>query len=87
MRWLYWIWMAGFATTAWATPGKVDAEGCHQSAKAGHHCHAHRAASGQNSSGSAESPQARERRLLRECKGLPNAGACLGYANASRGKR
>ena len=26
-----------------------------------------------------ESPSAREKRLLRECKGRPNAGMCLGY--------
>lgn len=32
-------------------------------------------------SSSAETPAERDRRLLRECKGLPNAGACLGYAN------
>ena len=29
---------------------------------------------------SEESTAERERRLYRECKGLPNAGACLGYA-------
>jgi len=28
---------------------------------------------------SQESAAERERRLYRECKGLPNAGACLGY--------
>jgi hypothetical protein len=28
-----------------------------------------------------ESTSERERRLMRECKGLPNAGACLGYAS------
>ncbi|GAB2835510.1 hypothetical protein GCM10027276_42410 [Comamonas piscis] len=32
-------------------------------------------------SSSAETKAERDRRLLRECKGLPNAGACLGYAN------
>ena len=32
----------------------------------------------QNDSG--ETPAQRDRRLLRECKGLPNAGACRGYA-------
>ncbi|WP_429949488.1 hypothetical protein ACQYWY_21325 [Comamonas sediminis] len=32
-------------------------------------------------SSSAETPAERDRRLLRECKGLPNAGACLGYAS------
>lgn len=31
---------------------------------------------------SAESAQQRDRRLARECRGLPNAGACLGYAAA-----
>lgn len=32
-------------------------------------------------SSSAETPAERDRRLLRECKGLPNAGACRGYVN------
>jgi len=32
----------------------------------------------QNHSG--ETPAQRDRRLLRECRGLPNAGACRGYA-------
>ena len=31
--------------------------------------------------GSAESTSERDRRLYRECKGRPNAGACLGYAS------
>ena len=30
---------------------------------------------------SGEAMPAREKRLLRECKGRPNAGACLGYAS------
>lgn len=29
---------------------------------------------------SEESPAARDKRLKRECKGRPNAGACLGHA-------
>ena len=29
-----------------------------------------------------ESSAQRDRRLARECRGLPNAGACLGYAGA-----
>ena len=33
-------------------------------------------------SSSAETLAERDRRLLRECKGLPNAGACLGYAKS-----
>lgn len=31
--------------------------------------------------GSAESKSERDRRLLRECRGRPNAGACEGYAS------
>lgn len=31
--------------------------------------------------GSEESPAERDRRLTRECKGRPNAGACMGYAS------
>jgi hypothetical protein len=31
-------------------------------------------------SGSGETPAERAARLKRECKGLPNAGACTGYA-------
>ena len=34
----------------------------------------------QQRSSSEESRAERDRRLYRECKGLPNAGACLGYA-------
>lgn len=30
---------------------------------------------------SGEAMPAREKRLLRECKGRPNAGACLGFAS------
>lgn len=32
-------------------------------------------------SASQESTKERERRLLRECKGRPNAGACSGYTS------
>ena len=31
--------------------------------------------------GSAESKPERDKRLIRECRGRPNAGACEGYAN------
>jgi hypothetical protein len=31
--------------------------------------------------GSAEGPSERDKRLLRECRGRPNAGACEGYAS------
>lgn len=30
---------------------------------------------------SSEKPAAREKRLKRECRGRPNAGACLGHAS------
>ncbi|MDO9435506.1 hypothetical protein [Hydrogenophaga sp.] len=30
-------------------------------------------------SSSEETPQAREKRLVRECKGRPNAGMCAGF--------
>ncbi|WP_353238106.1 hypothetical protein [Limnohabitans sp.] len=34
-----------------------------------------------NDKGSAESKSERDKRLIRECRGRPNAGACEGYAN------
>lgn len=64
-------------TAAMATPGAVDANGCHDSAKIGFHCHPQRAQSGGLPGG--ETHRQREARLKRECKGRPNAGACLGY--------
>lgn len=38
----------------------------------------HRVAKPKQDHGSAESTKDRERRLLRECRGRPNAGACEG---------
>jgi len=66
--------------SAMATPGTVDARGCHNSKKIGHHCHPERA-SAQAGSGSGESTAERERRLKRECKGKRNGGMCLGYGS------
>ena len=69
------------AQFAHATPGGVDANGCHQSAKNGHHCHPERA-TGRGSVqtvGGHETTAQRDKRLKRECKGRPNAGACLGF--------
>ncbi len=43
-----------------------------------HAAKTHKAKRSKNFGG--ESAAERDRRLLRECKGLPNAGACLGYA-------
>lgn len=42
---------------------------------------AHRTNTAKFDNGSGETRKERERRLLRECKGMPNAGACLGYAS------
>lgn len=39
------------------------------------------ASSATQRSSSEETRAERERRLLRECRGRPNAGACLGYAS------
>lgn len=61
-----------------ATPGRVDAQGCHHSKRAGYHCHPDRARGTVLPGG--ETQRERDRRLKRECKGRPNAGACLGYA-------
>lgn len=61
---------------AQATPGGVDARGCHESKKIGFHCHPSRAG---NAGASGESVKERDRRLKRECKGAVNAGACQGY--------
>jgi len=44
-----------------------------------HAAKTHKAKRSKNLGG--ESATERDRRLLRECKGLPNAGACLGYAS------
>lgn len=68
-----------------ATSGAVDESGCHDSAKKGFHCHPERAkntggGSWAGTSSTDRSQAARDKRLKRECKGRPNAGACLGYA-------
>ncbi len=61
------------APDAWAARKHTSA-----SAKAPHAAK-HRAKRERHGSG--ETAAERDRRLQRECKGLPNAGACLGYAN------
>lgn len=70
---------------AMATGGGVDENGCHDSKKQGFHCHPERAKSGAawvGTSTSGDRTQAeRDKRLKRECKGRPNAGACMGYAS------
>ena len=66
--------------SAWATPGGVDEQGCHRSKTAGMHCHGERA----QSAGSGESVAVRDKRLRRECRGRPDAGACLGYGSPNK---
>ena len=68
-----------------ATPGGVNANGCHESKTHGYHCHPERAkvaaGGGAWSTSTDKDQDARDKRLKRECKGRPNAGACLGYAS------
>lgn len=44
------------------------------------HAVKHKVAKPRFETGSAETVSERERRLYRECRGRPNAGACEGYA-------
>lgn len=71
------------ASLAQATPGGLDANGCHQSKKQDFHCHAPREKAKAKTQGHGESGTQREQRLLRECQGRPNSGACLGYARGT----
>ena len=48
--------------------------GCHYGPRGGLHCPRY------IKSTSEESATQRDKRLRRECKGRPNAGACMGYA-------
>jgi hypothetical protein len=73
------VFLLAVAGAADATPGAVNAQGCHNSKKIGYHCHPERAKSGALPGDGTR--EARDRRLKRECKGRPNAGACLGYAS------
>lgn len=76
-----------FSSLAQATPGGLNADGCHHSKTKEFHCHVPRdKAEGKarnTPQGRAETPAQREKRLLRECRGRPNAGVCLGYAKGA----
>lgn len=74
------------ASLAHATPGGLDASGCHQSKKKDFHCHVVRDSAPKKTQGRTETPAQRDKRLLRECRGRPNAGACLGYAKPATGQ-
>lgn len=70
---------AGFsAQFVHASAGRVDDKGCHHSKKQGQHCHGANPSAGPAVYGG-ESTKERDKRLKRECRGMPNAGACLGY--------
>lgn len=68
--------VVGFVGAAQATPGGVDANGCHKPKHGAIHCHPERIKGG---AGGGESQTMRDKRLTRECRGRVNAGACLGY--------
>lgn len=76
-KWAIANFAAAACAAALATPGAVDANGCHTSKKIGFHCHPERATGG--GLPGVETAHQRDKRLRRECKGMPNAGACLGY--------
>mgnify|MGYP003612991896 CR=1 FL=1 len=80
MRLIIVLFLWAFASLAQATPGGLDANGCHNSKKKDFHCHVARDKSPAKTQGRAETGPQREKRLLRECQGRPNSGACLGYA-------
>lgn len=65
------------AGVAGATPGGVDAAGCHDSVKIGRHCHPQRVKAGGFAGG--ESAAQRQKRLDKECRGAVNGGACTGH--------
>lgn len=67
----------GFLGAAAATPGRVDSLGCHKSKTVGMHCHRERAKV------DGETIAAREKRLLRQCKGKPSTGVCTGYTGGA----
>lgn len=68
----------GLPASAHATSGGLDGAGCHHGGGV-YHCHPARAKSVRLPGGETQ-PQ-RDKRLRRECKGRPNAGACLGFAS------
>lgn len=71
--------MAVFIGAAILGPQDVWAARKHAVATQTHAVKTHKAKRSKNLG--SESAAERDRRLLRECKGLPNAGACLGYAS------
>lgn len=67
---------AGAGATA-KKPAHVDSAGCWEGPRGGLHCT--KVAGDQRRLPGSETHTQRDKRLARECKGMPNAGACLGY--------
>lgn len=56
---------------------KLDSNGCYNHAQKGYVC----PSQGTVQPWGHETTKERDKRLKRECKGKPNAGACLGHAS------
>ena len=70
------------ASLSAAPPVQAKKRGAHPGHSAAPKQHARKSSRATPTRSSSEESRAeRERRLLRECRGLPNAGACLGYAS------
>lgn len=84
VRW--WLWWAIVGCLLWASysndaqAAKRDNIPSNVSANSSKHPKVHIRTRTQRSS-SEESQRERDQRLRRECRGRPNAGACLGYAH------
>lgn len=63
----------GLIKEVWASPGNLDASGCHHPKGGAYHCHP---AKKINRMSVIESPDARVSRLQRECAGKPKTGQC-----------
>jgi hypothetical protein len=71
------------SAAASATPGGVDANGCHRSKTVGYHCHAVKI---QNIVPyiPGETQAAHSERLGAQCVDKPNEGVCFGYARRAK---
>jgi hypothetical protein len=71
--------LLGAAPGSWAVETFTATTGAEKPAK-GQKSKPAKAAKAPSDKGSAEGRAERDQRLLRECRGRPNAGACEGYA-------
>jgi hypothetical protein len=72
--------LAGLAASSWAVETFTATTGAEKPAK-GKKPKTTKAPKPVRDKGSAESQSERDKRLLRECRGRPNAGVCEGYAS------